>query len=329
MKIAFVGDVMLGRLVNQALRSREPQYPWGDTLGVLRRADLRVGNLEFVLADDGHPWPGKEFHFRSDSANVESLRTADFRLVSLANNHVLDYGADALLEQLGTLDRWEISHAGAGVDRDGATRAAAYLHDDLTVALLAFTDNEPDWDAAPGGPGVNFVPVDAAIDRTRHLLGSVRRTAAEANLLIVSAHWGGNWGTAAPAAHRALAHDLIDAGAHVVYGHSPHVFRGVEVYRNRPILYGTGDFVDDYAVDPFEHNDESFIFVLETERDIPTALRLYPTEIVEFQARMARDAASQIARRMQALCSELGTESTWLPHDGCLVIPLNPPAPSS
>ena len=329
MEICFVGDIMLGRLVNDRLRRTGPGHPWGDALPVLAGADVRIGNLECVLSDRGIPWPGKTFHFRSDSRNVACLEAAGFDAVSLANNHVLDYGTDALLDTLRTLDVHRILHAGAGPDRDAARRPALWESGGARLGLVALTDNEPGWEAAVRRPGVRHVPIDPADERARDLLDTVRELEGRTELLIVSAHWGGNWGTAAPPAHRAFARALIEAGADVVYGHSPHITRGIEVHRGRPILYGTGDFVDDYAVDPVERNDESFIFLLRTNgsgptnRQRPHELQLVPTVIEDCSARLAgpRDAA-RMARRMQRLCADLGTPSTWREDLGRLVVPL-------
>ena len=335
MEICFVGDIMLGRLVNDRLRRTGPGHPWGDVLPVLTSADVRIGNLECVLSDRGVPWPGKTFHFRSDTRNVACLEAAGFDAVSLANNHVLDYDADALLDTLRTLDAHRILHAGAGADRNAARRPALWDCRGTRLGLVAVTDNEPGWEATDHAPGVHHVPIDPADARALDLLEAVRDLRGRTELLIVSAHWGGNWGTAAPPAHRAFAHALIDAGADVVYGHSPHVTRGIEVHRGRPILYGTGDFVDDYAVDPVERNDESFIFLLRTGGDHPgnrqnqhpqpQGLQLVPTVIEDCSARLAgpRDAA-RMARRMQRLCAELGTPSTWREDLGRLVVPLVP-----
>jgi len=322
MQIAFLGDVMLGRLVNERLKTAGPTHPWGDTLPMLRRADLRIANLECVLADGGTPEPGKVFTFRADARNVGSLLAAQLDLVSLANNHILDYGPDALREMLPALDRHGILHAGAGTDRDTARRPAVRRVGATAVGFVAFTDNQPDWEAAPGSPGVHYVPVAAAGERVEELLELVRRTASRVQLLIVSAHWGGNWGSDVPAEHRALARRLVDAGADVVFGHSPHIVRGIEVYRGRPVIYGAGDFVDDYAVDPEERNDRSFVFLLETDGATPRRLRMFPTVIADFQARLAGRSARDIAGRMQRLCAELGTASDWDGAGGYLEIPL-------
>ena len=317
MRIALLGDVMLGRLVNDRLKTVPAEYPWGDTLRVLRTADVRIANLECVLAAGGEPAPRKTFHFRSEPRNVECLRCAGVDLVSLANNHVLDFGPDAFREMPPLLDAAGILYAGAGMDGEAARRPAVLPAGGTNVGLIAFTDNQPDWEAEQQ-PGVYYVPVADPDRRTADLLDLVRRTRTRSGLLIVSAHWGANWGSAAPIEHRTLAHALVDAGADVVYGHSPHVFRGVEVYRNRPILYSTGDFVDDYAVDPVERNDRSFVFLLDTDGTIPRTLRLHPTLIGDCQVRLAGATAADTGHRMLRLSEHLGTRSTWRENEGCL-----------
>lgn len=329
MKIAFVGDVMLGRLVNEELKQAVPALPWGTTLPVLQSADIRIGNLEFVLSDDGTPWPSKVFRFRSDTKNIASLAAADFTVVSLANNHVLDFGAEALREMLATLEEHGILFAGAGMDGESARRPAIVTAGSGVVGFVAITDNEPRWEAEADAPGVYYVPIDAEDRRAWALFDLVRQTRIGVDLLIVSAHWGGNWGFDVPGEHRAFARALIDAGADAVYGHSSHVARGVEVYRGRPIIYSAGDFIDDYAVDQFARNDQSFVFLLETGNAAPDELRLYPTVIIDFQARRARGSARTIAQRMQILCHELGTAATWVEYEGCLSILLGPDIPEA
>ena len=326
MEIAFVGDVMLGRLVADELRHRPPEFPWGDTLPLLRRADVLVGNHEFVLAADGRPGPRKTFHFRADPSAVASLETAGFALVSVANNHVLDFGVESALASLATLERSGIRFAGAGPDLDAARALAVVEHGGLSIGMIAFTDNEPTWAAGPGTPGVHHAPVDPRDPRALALLDAVVRARPHVDLLIVSAHWGGNWGVDVPRAHRRFAIALVEAGADVVFGHSPHIVRGIELVRGRPVIHSAGDFVDDYAVDPVERNDRSFVFELRTEGATPVELRLHPTEIdrcrVRLARRSARDAADEMARR----CAALGTRADWNADEGCLTIRIEPAA---
>lgn len=321
MEYALVGDVMLGRIVNQRLRKRKAESVWGDLLTILSHADFRMCNLECAISDDGVPWSQtpKEFHFRSDSKNVEVLRVAGMSVVSLANNHALDYGYSALDDTFRILDRAQIEHVGAGHSIDEASRAAFLSVGKSKIGIIAFTDNEPEWEAGQKSSGIFFVPTKLEDERAKKLLEVVKKTKPAVDTLIVSAHWGGNWGYTPPEEHVAFAHSIIDAGADVIFGHSCHVFRGVEVYRNRPILYSAGDFIDDYAVDSVERNDESFVFVVDIEGRTFSRIRLYPTKIEDCHARQARGPEKySIAEKMQTLSAKLKTSFTWKEEKGCL-----------
>ncbi len=305
---------MLGRLVNEVLESKEPEYPWADTLPILRGADWRICNLECVISDRGTPWSEypKAFHFRSSAKNIAVLEAANINAVSLANNHVLDYGYEALSEMLEILDRAGVVHSGAGLNYAQASRVATSVVRGRKLGLLAFTDNEPDWEATPNRPGIFYVPTNLGDWRTTNLLESVRESSSVVDLLIVSAHWGSNWGYDPPKEHISFAHALIEAGADIVFGHSSHVFRGVEFYKGRPILYGAGNFIDDYAVDQIERNDQSFIYVIEVTDKLSARMFLYPTLIRGCHASLAEGVqASRIADKMGELCAALHTRATW------------------
>jgi len=286
MRLLFVGDVMLGRLLNQLLKARPAEYPWGDTLPLFAAANFRVCNLECVLADHGRPWSltPKTFHFRSDAKNVAVLQAAQMDCVSLANNHTLDYGDTALCEMLALLDEAGIGYAGAGRNLAECRQPTIASVQGQKIGVIACTDNEPAWEATEQQPGLLYVPVDVHDRRANRLLELVEQSRAEVDVLIVSAHWGPHWGYQPPAEHPRFARALLDAGADIIFGHSGHVCRGIEWYQGKPILYCAGDFIDDYAVDELERNAQSFLFVVELEGDRVHRLLLYPTVIGEFQA---------------------------------------------
>lgn len=330
MRLVFVGDVMLGRLINDVLAEAPPRYPWGDTLPLFESANLRVCNLECAIADAGTPWSRtpKMFHFRSDARNVATLNAAGIDFVSLANNHALDYGYEALYEMLGILQREGIAHAGAGRSIEAAAQPALLTREHVRIGCVAFTDNEPAWEAGPGKAGVHYTPIDTTDPRAKRLFDIVYQTREQTDLMIVSAHWGPNWGHRPRAEHIPFAHALIDHGADIVFGHSCHVFQGIEIYKKRPILYSCGDFVDDYRVSQKERNDQSFVFAMHVAGREITSLELRPTVIRSFQARLAQnDEAETITRQMQALCAEMGTESAWDPQERVLRIPVTTPHP--
>ena len=324
-RLLFVGDVMLGRLVNEVLEQAPPEYPWGDTLPLFRGADWRCCNLECVLSDRGQPGAAtpKAFHFRSDARNVAVLKTAGVNAVSLANNHTLDFDHVALMDMLRSLDNAGIAHSGAGANLVAAANPAIAEVQGLRVGLISFTDNQPEWEATPESAGVFHVPTDVGDQRTSKLFELIRYTRQRVNLLIVAAHWGPNWGYAPPPAQIPFGHALIDAGADVVFGHSGHVCRGIEIHHGRPVIYSAGDFIDDYAVDKVERNDRSFVFVVEVAGGALHQLKLYPTAIRMCQACLARGAeAEETARQMRRLCLDLGTEARWNAGGHCLEIDL-------
>lgn len=315
MRIVLAGDVMIGRLVNQILRTENAIYPWGDTLDLLREADWRCCNLECVLSNIEPPAfrTPKVFRFRSDAKNVRVLEAASIDAVTLANNHTLDFEEDAFLQMLETLDSAGIAWAGAGRDLDEAMRPALSQAAGKRIALFSFTDNEPTWEATREGPGVLYLPIDVRDVRARKLFERVKFVKREVDATIVSVHWGSNWGSLPERGHQEMGRALIDAGADVVFGHSCHVLRGVEIYRHRPIFYSCGDFIDDYAVDAVERNDRSCLFSFELAPDGSLQrLCLHPTVIRRFQARRADNReAEEIAREMSHLSGQLGTSLKW------------------
>jgi len=314
LQLLLLGDCMFGRLVNEALETAPPAYPWGDTLPILHSADCRICNLECVISDRGTPWSAypKAFLFRSAAKNIAVLETASINAVSLANNHVLDYGDGALCEMLDTLDRAGIVHSGAGRNYVQASRLATTNVCGRKLGLIAFTDNEPDWEATADEPGVFYVPTDLNDLRAEKLLRLIQESSRVVDLLIVSAHWGSNWGYHPPREHVVFAHALIEAGADVIFGHSSHVFRGIEFYKGWPILYSAGNFIDDYAIDRVERNDQSFIFVIEVDDGKPRVVRLHPTLIRGCHASLAQGVhALGIAEKMKELCAELHTHTAW------------------
>ena len=316
MQIALTGDVMLGRLVDEYIiqnRSVRPEALWSDVLPTMLAADCRLINLECVISSLGEAWhpDTKAFHFRACSRAIEFLKAAKIDAVTLANNHVLDYGRDALLECLTLLDRAGIKRTGAGATMEEALTPAFIGSPAGRVAVLALTNNEPEWEATDRKPGVAYVAYNERglrepyRSRMAQALSAARR---QADLVIVSAHAGPNWG-APSRMMQALARDLLDMGADSYWGHSNHTPQGIEVYKGKAILYSTGDFVDDYMVDKEERNDLSFLFVLEGEAHRLSRIRLYPTCIEDMSVRLANEQERLfLMRSMQAKCKACGTE---------------------
>lgn len=320
----MVGDVMLGRLVDRTIPAGRAGAlrPWGELLDELRAADLTLGNLECCISERGEPWnpEHKPFHFRGRPWAAEALAGAGFKVVSLANNHALDYGPDALLDTLELLDRHGIAHSGAGRDLAAACAPAVVEAAGWRVAVLAAADHPEDFAATESGPGIRLIRPTTGNASGAALVRDVERARAEGcDAVVASLHWGPNMTRRPQPGCREFARALVDAGADLVHGHSAHLFHGVEVYRGRPILYDTGDFVDDYAVDPVERNDLQFLFRLELGAGALARLEVVPVRIDDCRVRHARGAErAWLLEQMPALSREFGTE--WEEEDGALVL---------
>jgi poly-gamma-glutamate capsule biosynthesis protein CapA/YwtB (metallophosphatase superfamily) len=317
--LAFTGDVMLGRLVNRRLKSLQPAQVWGDVLPHLAASDLRIANLECAITTHDRPWSRtwKMFHFRADPDAVEVLRIAHIDACSLSNNHILDYEEQGLTDTLRILDETGIQHAGAGANSDDAAAPAILevLSRDRTgasrfrVALLSYTDNEPAFAAGERHGGTNYLEVSLGAKTVARIARDIEKARRRgAHLVVFSNHWGANFVERPSMAFRDFARRVIELGADVYYGHSAHVCQGIEIYHGKPILYDTGDFIDDYAVNPLLRNDRSCLFKLEFQGARLNAIELLPVTLSVAQVELARQSEfDAISSRMQMLCDELGT----------------------
>ncbi|GAB2776490.1 CapA family protein [Streptomyces chlorus] len=277
------GDVMLGRGVDQILahpgdpvlretcvadarayvRMAEsvngpipapvpPSWLWGEALRLLDVAtpDVGIVNLETSITRSDAFAPGKAVHYRMHPANVPALTVARPDVCVLANNHVLDFGRAGLAETLDTLERSGLRVAGAGRSADEAYRPAAVPVRTgghvLVLALGASSSGIPSgWAATAARSGVAHIP-DLSATTAAAVVERIRRMKRAGDIVVVSVHWGSNWGYPVPCEQIRFAHALVDGGADLVHGHSSHHPRPIEVYRQRLVLHGCGDFIDDY-----------------------------------------------------------------------------------
>lgn len=296
MQILFAGDVMLGRLVNKVLANAQFTYVWGDTIDIIKRADFSLINLECPVSSKGKEWNKtfKVFHFRANLDAIQVLNSASIDYVSLANNHILDYDIEALLDTLDILDKNNISHSGAGRNLKEAMKPAiiekklkpkpsnnhdSYYNVDneevnnndskntIRIGLISLTDNEPEWEAKYDQAGINYIPTALDPDRYYYRLQNyIENAKKQSDLVIVSSHVGPHFRETPSMKYVNFAHKIIDFGADIYWGHSNHMPQGIELYKhndsNKIILYDCGDFIDDYAIDSNYRNDLSFIFLL-------------------------------------------------------------------
>jgi poly-gamma-glutamate capsule biosynthesis protein CapA/YwtB (metallophosphatase superfamily) len=277
------GDVMLGRGIDQILphpgdptlreryvrdarsyvdlaaevngpihRPVDPDWPWGDALPVLDEAapGARVVNLETSVTRSDDFAPGKAVHYRMNPANIAGLSAGRPDVCVLANNHVLDFGTKGLEETLDVLTGAGVRVAGAGRNSGQAWRPAfVTLSGGRRVLVLSFglaSSGVPArWAAGRDRPGVAFVP-EPSEAWAGLIIERVRQVSRPGDVVVASVHWGSNWGYEVSTDQIRFARSLVDGGVDVVHGHSSHHPRPIEVYRGKLILYGCGDFIDDY-----------------------------------------------------------------------------------
>ncbi|ANA39074.1 MULTISPECIES: CapA family protein [Geobacter] len=234
--LSFVGDVMLAGSATDTLQRYGYSYPFAATAAELRRSDLVVGNLEAPLTEGGREFRAKRFRFKASPAAAAALKRAGFSVMTLANNHMMDFGAEGLSDTIRHLNRNGIAFAGAGSSIADARREASVAVRGQTVAFLAYSLTQPiEFFAAAGRPGT-------APGYAGHYPADIRRVRSSADHVVVSFHWGQER-AALPSPHQIeAAHRAIDAGADVVIGHHPHVLQGIEIYRGKPIFYSLGNF---------------------------------------------------------------------------------------
>ena len=303
--LALAGDTMLGRSVARTLATTPPEALVApEVRAALAEADLVVLNLECCISERGRPWDalGKPFFFRAPPRAVELLVLLGTDCVTLANNHALDYGVDALADTRDHLAAAGIATVGAGDDLQQARRPAMLTAGGLRVAVLGITDHPADFAAAPGRPGVAFANLGRQVPDW--LTALVREAGAQADVILVTPHWGPNM-TPAPVRHvRRAATALVEAGATLVAGHSAHVPHGVA----GRVLYDLGDFLDDYRVDPMLRNDLGLLFLITLDALGPVRLEALPLKLQYCHTRLATgEDGAWMRHRFQAACADLGT----------------------
>ncbi|MFG1706259.1 CapA family protein [Nonomuraea sp. M3C6] len=308
--LALAGDTMLGRGVADLLTvSSDPAAYLSDGVRAhLADADVVLVNLECCLSDRGSPWPtpGKLFHFRAPPQAADLLAELGVSCVTLANNHALDYGYDALLDTRAHLEHLGILTVGAGADRAQAREPIMLVVGGLRIAVIALTDHPADYAALPDRPGVAYADLPGGVPSW--VTDAVARARAEADAVLVTPHWGPNM-TSGPAPYiRTAAESMVAAGASLVAGHSAHVVHGVAP----PVLYDLGDFLDDYAIDRELRNDLSLLFLVTLDETGPVRLRAVPLHLEYGRTVIARgQERAWLRRRFTDACAQFGTSAVW------------------
>jgi poly-gamma-glutamate capsule biosynthesis protein CapA/YwtB (metallophosphatase superfamily) len=352
LRLFLCGDVMTGRGIDQALphpvdpvlfepyvrdareyvdlaekangpipRPLSFDYVWGDALQELKQTqvDLRIVTLETAITSEETPWPDKGIHYRMHPLNIGCLSAARIDACALANNHVLDWGYSGLSETLQSLDTAGMAHSGAGNNANQAAKPAL-LNVPGKGRLLFFSFGSTtsgifeEWRATSTRPGINLVE-DFSEATAHRIANAMRKFQQPGDLLIASIHWGSNWGYDIPPQEIAFAHRLIEEGVALVHGHSSHHVKAIEVFKNRLIFYGCGDFLTDYeginGYEDFRGDLPLMYFVdLDSQTGQLVSARLVPIKMRRFRLERAPAAdAVWLCNLLNELGAPFGTRA--------------------
>jgi len=310
--IALGGDTMLGRGVGDEIAANGPYGLFDEEIkAAFEAADLRLLNLECCVSDRGHPWraPGKPFHFRAPPEAVRVLTDLAVDCVTLANNHSLDYGHEALRDTLGHLRRAGVRTVGAGRDSAEARAPAVLNARGMSVAVLGVTDHPADYAATENAPGVAYAPLSRGVPVW--LTKQIQQLSNIHDAVVITPHWGPNMTTEPLPYVREAAESFIRSGATLVAGHSAHVFHGA----TGRVLYDLGDLIDDYATDETRRNDLSLLWLTTITKDGRTTTRAVPLHLNYAHTRQP-DKKEQIwiKNRLTRACTEFNTKVTERNH---------------
>jgi len=235
-KIGFIGDIFLGNWAVESIEKNGFNYPFEGCRKIFESVNLVVGNLESPITARTEPYMEKQFLLKSPPGIERGLSRANIRAVTLANNHILDFGIEGMQETLSRLASQNIEYFGAGLNKMEALKEAPFYFEGITFAFVGFSATFPEEFWATDTTAGTAFPFDDDVKQT------VKRLSELYDVTIVSFHWGAEKMEHPKDYQVDLAHLSIDSGADLVIGHHPHVVQGVELYRNKPIFYSLGNF---------------------------------------------------------------------------------------
>lgn len=319
--VVAVGDIMLAGSATDLLKEKGYAYPFQDPhlAGIISTADIAFANLEHPITHRGQACAGKQFTYRGSGASLIAIHLAGFDLLSLANNHIMDYGEEGLASTIRACKRLKLTYAGAGIRLDEARRMRVIKKNGVRYGLLAYSLTYPRaFSATDENAGTVY-------GKRKYLEQDIPRAAKEVDILIVSFHWGEELNPQPRAYQIELAHMAIDLGATIVLGHHPHIPQPIEIYRGAPIFYSLGNFAfGSRSVNtPF-----SFVAEIKFNGSKPTRVMLHPinvnNHVVLFQPRALKgNAARDIITYLKDISAPYGTSLTMAEDNG--VIELRPP----
>lgn len=291
--LIFTGDVLLSDYVLNNYNSTGIEGVLDEEmLKALKEADVTVINQEFPFSTRGQQAPDKQFTFRVNPSYVSVLKEMGVDMATIANNHVLDFGDEALLDTMDTLEQAGILYAGAGENMERASQLQVIEASGLRVGMLAASRVIPvaSWNIENHQPGV-FCTYDPTL-----LVREIEEAKEECDYLFVYVHWGIERNTTPEDYQKNMARQYIDAGADAVIGSHPHVLQGIEFYKEKPIFYSLGNFIFNQDI------EKTMTVQLEAEEGKTTSVRILPASASGAKTSLSDGAkAQQLYRHLEEI----------------------------
>ena len=291
-----VGDIMMGRQIGKVMKRRGDLYPFMNFTTSFKMADIVFANLESPLGDENDKiyFPDKPYNFIAPLAVSKTLKYLGFNVLSIANNHAMDYGADSIGRTRKELAEKGISSFGAGRTLDEARRPSIISKKGITFGFLGYSNGHSKRVYA-SKEKAGVVPTELQIIKE-----DIMRLKSKVDLLIVSLHWGIEYEKYPTEKQRELAHMIIDSGADMILGHHPHVMQGIELYKGKVIAYSLGNFLFDQR---HKGTNESFILKLKYKGDKLGKISLDPID--RFQSYYPRPARGEAHQEIMKALREI------------------------
>lgn len=269
--LVAVGDIMLGRYIAKMMKTSGNDLPFQRITSTLREADVVFGNLEGVISpDDVAPaYPDKPYNFHATNDAAPALQKAGFTILTLANNHAMDYGSGQLLKTKTLLLKNGIYSFGAGRDIQEAHQPVLITVGKVRFGFLGYgVAHSGRVYAEKNRAGIASISADAIQRDIMALRNKV-------DVLVISLHWGIEYENKPTERQRAVAHRIIDWGADMIIGHHPHVMQGIEIYKGKLIAYSLGNFVFDQRG---QGTDRSFMLACKFRRNVLYSAQIIPLD---------------------------------------------------
>lgn len=323
------GDTIFSRHVYRLYKKNGPSYAFEEFKKIITGSDIALTNLECVVTTKGHFFDKGEFRpflYRARPELLDMLIDVGFDLVITGNNHAMDYGPEAVMEQQEILKTVGIAHVGTGKNWEEASKPTYIKVDNTIIAFIAMEDYWSKTRAQTDRPGVFHVKQKNMIRTLKRIVPETKRYA---DLIVFSPHWGLNWADAPTKSMIDIAHGFIDMGGDAIIGHSSHLLHGIEIYKGKPIVYDMGTFFKDYPAP--RRSPATAGFVLEFVRSGFTGLRVYPGRLHPGKTRLARGSFREtVANHIKETSRALNKNVSFMDdsEDGALVLKFQPETPA-